>query len=63
MHRRLGEAYHHLSRAAVCATPLMEEPDVDVIQTLVPRHFARLFCTQLTLDIVFDVVVSSLHVG
>ena len=30
-----GEAYHHLARAAVCEIPLMEEPDFDVLHTLV----------------------------
>jgi hypothetical protein len=30
-----GEAYHHLARAAVCERPLMEEPDFDVLHTLV----------------------------
>ncbi|KAJ6525276.1 hypothetical protein DFH09DRAFT_1188758 [Mycena vulgaris] len=29
-----GEAYHHLARAAVCETPLMEEPDFDELHAL-----------------------------
>lgn len=33
-----GEAYHHLARAAVCEIPLMEEPDFDVLHTLVGRY-------------------------
>ena len=32
-----GEAYHHLARAAVCEIPLMEEPDFDVLHTLVGK--------------------------
>ena len=30
-----GKAYHHLACVSVCEIPLMEEPDVDLLHTLV----------------------------
>ncbi|KJA15804.1 hypothetical protein HYPSUDRAFT_58593 [Hypholoma sublateritium FD-334 SS-4] len=29
-----GDVYHHLARAAICETPLIEEPDFDVLHVL-----------------------------
>jgi|ERR1700674_487108 hypothetical protein len=31
----LAEVYHNLARATVCELPIMEHPDLDLIQTLV----------------------------
>lgn len=30
-----GDIYHNLARAAICATPIMEHPDMDLMQNLV----------------------------
>jgi hypothetical protein len=34
-----AEVYYHLARAALCAMPIMEHPDLDLIQALVRYWF------------------------
>ena len=51
-----GEAYHHLARAAVCEIPLMEEPDFDVLHTLVSHSSHRI--AKILIRVVFHDVVS-----
>lgn len=34
-----GEAYHHLSRAALCEIPLLDIPEFDLVHTIVRMRF------------------------
>ena len=56
-----AEVYHILARAAICGTPVMEHPDLDLMHTLVRLTISDC-CSHCSHDcpVLYDVVLTSL---